>query len=1235
MRASYYLSLRVDINMATNLSLGTAQKIIESVKGKHILPEERTALAIDLAADMVNEARRIQTRTEKKIQRQLAKMMEDPFGKVFTTEITDQCFRSNNSERVADQFVFLLKKFGIPKFVSFFKQMQLKIFEYFGKPLNKIFIPLTKRLLRKETSNVIMPGEYNQLAKHIIKRTKEGVRINLNHLGEAILGENEAKKRLEVYIDDLARPEINYISVKISTIYSQINLLDWEGSLEILAERLRLLYREAIKNKFVTKENKALSKFVNLDMEEYRDLYLTVALFQKILDEPEFLHYSAGIVLQSYLPDSYEVQKKLTEWALKRKAAGGAPIKIRIVKGANLAMEELEASIEGWPQAPYTKKADVDANYKRMISYGLQKAHAPAVHIGVASHNMFDIAYALLLRSENEVEEFVTFEMLEGMADHQRRVVQELSGRILLYCPAATKEEFVNAIAYLVRRLDENTAPENFLRHAFDLVPGSKQWNEQALIFKNACEEANKVYSTSRRQQDRRDLLKSPSLCTSFKNEPNTDWSLEQNRLWAKQLIETGKHQEYSDIPCVISGKEFWNENSVSIGFDPSRPEKALYRYTLASEKEVEKALSCSIDSAKKWKETSAEEKNLIVAAVAQLIRKHRGDLISVMIADGGKTIREADAEVSEAIDFCDYYRHNYLEISSLEDVHWSPKGVILVTPPWNFPCAIPLGGIIAGLMTGNAVIFKPAPETILVSWHIAKICWDAGIPKDVLQFIVCEDNPVGSMLINDQRINSVILTGATDTAKLFLKMRPGLDLQAETGGKNAIIISRLSDRDLAIKNLIDSAFSHSGQKCSACSLAILEAEVYDDLHFHQQLKDAVESLSVGSAWNLKTKVNPLINLPNNILLKGLTTLEEGEEWLLKPKQDPENPRLWSPGIKIGVKEGSFTHQNEMFGPVLGIMRAATFKDAVRLANATKYGLTAGVHTLDIREQKYWLSHIEAGNCYINRGITGAVVERQPFGGCKQSSFGKGAKAGGPNYLIQLMHAEQCSLPKQREQEKNTITKLGEILKKLPVSHEDLNLFKASVESYSFYWNQYFSKKHDPAKLLGQDNYFFYKPRKKMTFRIQHSDSIVDIFRVIAAAMTCCTPLEVSCDKSFLESLQNIQEIKNSYINLLVENEERFLERIELKEVDRLRILSPLSESMKNACANHAINILKEPILANGRLELLNYLREVSISYDYHRYGNLGEREKEQRTPLPPSPVDKSINCCEIICCKK
>ncbi len=1235
-------------------SILKAQFILSSVKGKSLSLNTRRELSIALASSLLAASQALETKKEKKKRALLAAMMDDPLGKPFATAIADQCFRSKKRKRIADQLSYVLKHFGVPDYFPIIARMGLKGLSVFGKNLGQLAVPFFLRAMRKEMSTVILPGDETALKKHMKMRKSEGIRVNLNHLGEAILSEEEAHRRLNLYLKDLQKEEVEVISIKISTLYSQINLIAWEESLDVLSKRLKKLYRMAKKNSFIKKDGTSKYKFVNLDMEEYRDLHLTVTVFKKVLDDEEFLDLEAGIVLQSYLPDSYIIQLELTDWALQRIAKGGAPIKIRLVKGANLAMEQIDSALHQWPQAPYLTKEETDANFKRMIQYGCIKKHVHAVHLGIGSHNLFDIAFTLLLRSENEIEQEVCFEMLEGMAEPIQRVILSITGDLLLYCPAAKKDEFQNAVAYLVRRLDENTAPENFLRHLFYLHPGTAVWDEQVRRFSEACLSMEKVSYLPKREQNRFTEYLMKENVYSFSNEPDTDWSLPQNRTWAKIILDKWRNREPSFIPLMIGGNEIQETRKLGIGVDPSFPDQVLYRYQLADLEDIDKV----IEAANSAPKISWEKRTHILKNISEALKIHRADLIGAMMADTGKTMQEADVEVSEAIDFANYYRANLEEWHQMKEIQWKEKGTVLVTPPWNFPCSIPSGGILAAFATGNSVIFKPAPESILVGWTLAQILWGAGVGKELLQFLMCEDDPAGSQLIQDQRISSVVLTGSTETAKLFLKLRPSLDLIAETGGKNIMLITGMSDRDLAIKDLLSSAFGHAGQKCSACSLAILEAEVYDDEHFLQQLCEAASSLSVGSQWEMKTKVNPLIRAPNQTLLRGLTECEAGEKWLLKPRQDPHCPNLWSPGIKLGVQPSSFTFQNELFGPVLGLVRAENFKDALSMVNQTPYGLTAGIHSLDQREQEAWLATVDAGNCYINRTMTGAIVRRQPFGGCKESNFGKGAKAGGPNYLLQLMNASEIALPSEsyalnletavqgdkvmQDLELESLTIGGEhsqkvkappivsdygskdcvnlspstAVSRLNTSIEKISkkveawegcnraLWRASIQSYAFYWSEFFSKAHDPSLILGQDNLQTYRPHPRMIFRVQKGDSLFDVFRVMAAAFTCRSKMEISVEEDSL--VQHLQKMEfHTLFNIRCENDESLIEYLKNTGIRRMRFISDIKEPFLKILAEMACHLNRGAVLANGRLELLHYLREVTISRDVHRYGNL------------------------------
>src|SRR5262245_57402744 len=692
--------------------------------------------ALELAEALLREARAQQTPDERAQSRKLARMMADPHGKELTIALADQAFRSHRPERIADQLAHLLEQHGVPQYMDWWERVALLLGGAMAHYLPSVVVPPIVSRLRHETQNVILPGEEEDLRHYLEERRKAGLRLNLNQLGEAILGDAEASRRLNAYLALLARDDVEYISVKVSSVFSQIDLVAFRDTVARVAERLRPLYRAAARHQYRHADGRVTPKFINLDMEEYRDLDLTVAAFRGVLDEPEFLSLSAGIVLQAYLPDSYRAQRALTEWALTRRRRGGASIKLRIVKGANLAMERIEAAVHGWPQAPYQTKIEVDANYKRMLEYGCRPEHAEAVHLGIASHNLFDIAYGLVLRETHGVLPWVEFEMLEGMANHQARAVQSRAGGLLLYAPVVRAEDFHSAIAYLVRRLDENTAPENFLRHVFDLEPGSPDWDAERDRFLAAFEVKVGLSDAPRRAQDRAAEAEArpslPSLEAAFLNDLDTDWTLPQNRMWIEEVVDRWQKHSPEVIPLQIGG-ELPPGAREGEGHDPSRPDRVGYRYALAGAGDVDRALTAARAALPAWAgRPAAERAARLDACVAELVRQ-RGDLIGAMMLDGAKTVTEADAEVSEAVDFARYYARTLRATADeVTDCRMEPLGVVVVTPPWNFPLSIPAGGVLAALAAGNAVVLKPAPEAVLVGWGLCNALWDGGVPRHV-----------------------------------------------------------------------------------------------------------------------------------------------------------------------------------------------------------------------------------------------------------------------------------------------------------------------------------------------------------------------------------------------------------------------------------------------------------------------------------------------------------------------
>jgi RHH-type proline utilization regulon transcriptional repressor/proline dehydrogenase/delta 1-pyrroline-5-carboxylate dehydrogenase len=1188
-------------------AIARAQQLLESVRGRALSDGELVKHSVALAQELLAAAEQSELPAERRRTALLARLMHDELGQAFTTLLTDRVYRSREPERIVDAARHLLRQLGIPKYLPGPSRLQLWALLRIGPFLPRQAAEGMLARLRAESSHVVLPAEEPRLARYLSARREQGVRVNVNHLGEAVLGEAEAEARVAAYVELLERPEVESISVKVSSIFSQIDLLAWEPSVGRLVERMRAIYRAALAHPFEQPDGTSTPKLVNLDMEAYRDLHLTLEVFQRTLDEPEFQTLTAGIVLQAYLPDSAPLQALLTDWARVRIRRGGAPIRLRIVKGANLLTERAESAVRGWPVPILPTKADVDASFKRMIEYGCHAEHAKAVRLGVASHNLFDIAFAMVLRAARYADGFVGFELLEGMADPLQRAIHAVARDTLVYAPLVEQASMQTAIAYLMRRLDENTAEQNFLRKSFGLRAGDVAWREQERQFAVAIERRNLLDHRARRRQNRNRTGGSdrppPSAAAveprPFVNEPDTDFSLAHNRTFIAAILQRWKQRAPFDVPLQIGG-ELRAAPPHMEGFDPSRPGIVPYRFAIAAEDEIARALRCAEQAAASFGRSSLDERAAMLGAVAHGLRAQRGELIAAMVLDAGKRVDQADTEVSEAIDFADYYAQSFRElVAAHPELEFRPKGVALIAPPWNFPLAIPASGVLAALMAGNSVILKPALETVLVAERLAQVCWAAGVPRDVLQLCLCTDE-LGSRLVSDPRVAQVVLTGATSTAQLFHRLRPGLPLAAETGGKNALIVSAMADRDEAIKDALLSAFGHAGQKCSACSLLVCEAEVYDDPAFARTLADAVASLKVGSAWELESFVTPLIRPPQDALLHAMQSLEDGESWLLEPQPDPDNPRLWTPGIKLGVREGSFMHTTELFGPVLSVMRADDLDHALQIANATPYGLTAGLHSLDEREQQRWQERMQAGNLYINRPITGAIVRRQPFGGFKASGVGPGAKAGGPNYVAQMTDVFQRHAPAVVCPPEASAAELVTSVRRQLQDHERERLSVGAC-SYGRALREHCGADHDPSKVLGERNVFRYVPCSPLLIRAPAGADPIDVLLACAAARTAGASFELS----LAEATAGARPYLSSLAGVAVQVETAAQCGARVAGFARVRVIGTVEPAVLAAAEASLVHVAAAPVLQTGRIELLHYLREQSVSHRYHRYGNL------------------------------
>ncbi len=1122
------------------------------------------------------------TKTEKEEQHMYGTMVTTPNDKKFIVRMLDETSQVRDTQKLARRVKDLIDQYGIPHFLNKTDHALFWMYQKFAYlPLfNWVAVPIIKWRLRRDTSRVIINAARPNLTNHLATRFKEDIGQNVNLLGEVVLGNGEADKRYYSYLEALKEPDINYISVKISGIYAQTHALNYKECFPELIRRMSELYQAAIDNPYTTPEGVTRPKFINLDMEEYKDAHLTMKLFKEVLSLPQFKNYEAGIVVQAYLPDAWDFQSELLEFAHKRVAEGGSPIKMRIVKGCNLDMENIVSDLRGWPNPVRSNKTEVDANYLHIIERGLKPENAKVLHIGMASHNLFTISYAYLLTEMYHTpKDCFCFEMLEGMANHVWRAQKKLGNHVILYTPVVKKEHFLNAISYLVRRMDENTAPDNFLTHSFSLKPDTKEWKELEQQFIDAYNMKDNITHTPTRTQDRNKPYVGQEPQDEMINEPDTDFDRFCNQEWVEKIFAkwksngqmTGEKSAWGDwkpgdvLPTQIGNELVYNDDKVKY-FDRSQEGDVLVcEMSRADKAQAEKILQIAEADAGGWRNTTIEERHRIMYKAANILGEMRGDLNGSMCAITGKTIEEADVEVSEGIDYCRFYTTTMKKFAALDDIEMKAKGTVLVLSPWNFPCAIPCGGVVAALASGNTCILKPATVAAPVAWLFAKAFWEAGVPKEALQ-VVITNREATPLLTSSPVVKHIILTGGTETAQSIAHANPRKPLSAETGGKNVMILSAKGDRDHAIMNACRSAFGNAGQKCSACSLLLVERSVYNNPEFFEKLTDCASSLKVGGVWNAGNIVGPMITNKNDKLEQAFK-LEPGERWLIAPEFVDEKKYIMKPTVKVDVKPESFTFRTELFAPLLAVAPYDTLEQAVELVNGLDYGLTSGLQSLDEQEQRYWKNHIQAGNLYINRGITGAVVNRQPFGGMKLSAFGPGLKAGGPNYCAQFM----------------TITDKAGSTTDYKKSYAD------------WYEKEFKHARNIQPKIRGEQNVFRYLPLNSMVLRLFGDETLEQVQMVQLAAKTVGTPLTISADADH-PLVKDLKDVKIEGITAFCNS---------MKQFERVRTISKnIPDEVFQAAAFCDKYIAQAAPVRNGRIELAHYIKEQSISNEYHRYGS-------------------------------
>lgn len=846
----------------------------------------------------------------------------------------------------------------------------------------------------------------DEVLQSVRRLRRQGFGFTLDLLGEAVISEAEADRYQQACLNLLqnlsqqvnewpedalldsdhqrAIPRVN-LSIKLSALDSQFAPVDARGTRDRVLSRLRPVLRTA----------RELQACVHIDMEQHDYRALTLEIFQTVLVEPEFRDWSdCGIVVQAYLKESAQDLQNLLAWARHR----GTPVNLRLVKGAYWDYENIQAEYRNWPVPVFQQKWQSDDNYERLTRMLLENYEwlRPAL----ASHNLRSLAHGLALAEELRVpERAMEIQMLYGMSDEQAQLFVERGQRVRIYTPFG---ELIPGMAYLVRRLLENTSNDSFLRQSF---------TEHSAVEKLLMKPSHQSAAEPSLPDERRG---------GFRNEPLTDFAQQHNRDALQQAISDVREQLGQEYPLVMDGKSC-ESRSTLISRNPANTSEIVGRVAAATAEQAVDAIDAARRAFPAWAATDADTRAEYLELMAAEMRERRFELAAWIILECGKPWQEADADVAEAIDFCMYYAREMRRLAVPqqcdfmgEDNSYSyrPRGVCVVIAPWNFPLAILTGMTAAAIVTGNTVIMKPAEQASVVAAKLMEIIRNAHIPDGVVNFLPGIGEDLGPALVSSPDVDLVAFTGsqsvgleinraAADTDGRQVNVRRVI---AEMGGKNAIVVDDDADLDEAVLGVLRSAFGYAGQKCSACSRVIVLDGAYEQ--FVQRLLEATKCLKIGPAEDPGTKIGPVIDeAARDRILEAIRKVDPETDGILALAMDPgpigKQGTFVGPHIFINVDPSAAIAQTEIFGPVLTVHRAKNLDQAFSIANGTRYALTGGVYSRSPATLRRARHEFEVGNLYLNREITGAMVQRHPFGGFRMS--GIGSKAGGPDYLLQFL----------------------------------------------------------------------------------------------------------------------------------------------------------------------------------------------------------------------------------------
>lgn len=1131
---------------------------------------EKPASDLPRPDDVADLARRwVAAAAEAPIDRDAARLdllLQDPRGFDFAAGIVDRVIRPEDPKVAARNLERLSRK--LPQHLPRALRAAVLAGGGFGVVLPQPITPMTRAVFRRMVRHLVVENSPKSLERALAETGDDDVRIDVRLLGEAAIGEQQAADHLAELLDLLDRDDVDGVTLRLAEIVGPRSPWGFDETVALLVDRLDPLFQRAARGR---------AKSITLDVAEFRDLDLTLAVFTRILAQGEFATLAAGIALPASLPDSLPALDRLTAWSRERGQAGGAGIRIRLTPGDRTGLERVDAALRGRPLAAWDSRADADAHLLRLLARALRPENADVVRVGLASHDPFPLAFAHLLAEGRGLSDRLVLEPTLGIASPLIDTVRPEFGGASIVTAVVAPERFDDAVPYLVRRLEESTALPD--------LDDDDAFAAGVARFGAAFAALGHVIPDTFRTQDRAHAAV-PTVPVPFANEPDTDPALPGNRAWAREVLARAESSTHG----------YATLQSANVG-DPERV-RDLVRDTAAA--------------GVAWGERPGSGRAEYLDRAGEVLAAFRGRLIEVLVADVGCTFGEADAEVSRAVDLAFHSAARARELAGIRSAVFEPDPLALVAPSRVLPLATAAGDVLAALAAGSAVLLTPAVGAARVAAVLAEALWEAGVPRDAF-VLVDPSEAVERDLVTAPEVGHVLFTGSIEAAERLRSWRADLPVLGATDGVNTVVVTPSADLDRAIEHLVEGAFGRGGRSSAASSVAILVGSVGTSDTFRAKLADAVTSLTAGPGSDPATQVAASPAAPEGRAARALTTLAEGEGWLVKPRALDDADRMWSPGVREGVAPGSDTHRFGPLAPVLSLIAVPTLDDAIRVQNATDAGLAAGLESLDADEIATWLDRVEAGSLHVNRPLSSGAVRRHPSGGWKDSTVGPRTATGGPNALLPLGRwraelvtpSDDLSLDGLDLRVRATIEAFQPAL-----DFAGFDRVRQAAFSDEEAWVAEFGRAHDPTALGLERNVLRYRPAE-VVVRLSDGADVASLARVLVAGVRAKARMLVSTSvplpSGMLPLVDDGTPLGRSPVGLLgvqVEDDAAFRARVARGLPARIRLIGGDATELAHATGGSpGVAIWAGDVTGAGRIELLPFLREQAVSITAHRYG--------------------------------